>query len=517
MLANILVKVAGAVYSIPITNMIGGEGSGIYAVAYYIYTAVFAVSTAGIPSAISRLVAESEATGRPENSRKILRLSLLAMALLSGLLSVLVALLGRRITALVGNPAAYYALLAIAPSILFSCVAAVVRGYFQGRGNMAPTAASQVAEALGKLCFGLALTWLLMQKGFEIPIVVAGAIAGVTIGTLAGALVSICYCAVMTRRQKLCKPPRLDTAPCDSGKHILRQLAALTVPITVGACVQSVTNLADIAQVMNCLQAGGLSQQAASYLYGCYSIAVKFYTMPQVLIIAIAIPAIPAIASARAERQEKDMQLSVNTALRLTMLIALPCGIGLCILAHPILSLLYFKVPDMVDVAAPLLSITGLALIFLALTTTCNAILQALGRERLPVATMAAGLLVKLLANVFLIRLWGIYGAAVSTLLCYMVIALLDIPLILRCHIRLDWRILVVRPLLAALGMGVLARGVYMLLAGLPGAAFRLAAALLTGVFSYAVLLTLTGAFRKEDLSMLPNGKLAQLLRKFLK
>lgn len=511
--SNAIVKVIGALFSIPITNMIGGEGNGIFTVAYYVYTAMFVISTAGLPVAVSRMVAEANALGRYGEVRRIFRVALILFTVIGGVVTSFMMIFARQLVAMIGNSLAYYAVLAIAPSIFFVSIVSAFRGYFQGLANMVPTAISQVIEAAGKLVFGLLLTYVLIDRGYSLEIVVAGSIGGVTIGTLLSALYVI---LVKLRTGSGLPAGAIDTAAPAGYSEIARRLIRIAVPVTIGSSVLSITNFIDMGIVLNRLQDAGRTEEAANYIYGCYSMAVKMWNMPQALVTALAVSIIPAVAAAYARRDNAKAAGTITAALRFTGVMAFPCAAGLAVLAHPILSLLYYRVPDEVDVAAPLLVLISPAVLLVALVSVTNAMLQAMGREKVPMATLLTGGVVKLITNYLLVGTPGIeiYGAPIGTTLCYGTIALLNLVIISK-NIR---GVAVVRsflrPFLAAAAMGVFAYFSYMPLNGLLGARVGVVAAIGLSACVYLVLLVVFRALPREDVVMLPKGeKIARLLR----
>ena len=192
MLSGILVKVIGACFSIPLANLYGADGNDIFISAYYVYTAMYVISSAGLPVAVSKMVAESRALGRGAEIRRIARVSMTAFVLLGAALSLGMMLSVDTLCRFVGG-SCRYAILTVAPTIFFTCIVSAVRGYYQGLSNMVPTAVSQIIEAMGKLLFGLGLARYLMARGYSLDIVVAGAIGGVTLGTVFSAAYVILY------------------------------------------------------------------------------------------------------------------------------------------------------------------------------------------------------------------------------------------------------------------------------------------------------------------------------------
>lgn len=512
-ISNAIVKVIGALFSIPITNMIGGEGNGIFTVAYYVYTAMFVISTAGLPVAVSKMVAEANALGRYTEVRRIFRTALVLFTVIGGTVTAGMMLFAQQLVARIGNSLAYYAVLAIAPSIFFVSIVSAFRGYFQGLSNMVPTAISQVIEAAGKLVFGLLLTYVLIDRGYSLEIVVAGSIGGVTIGTMLSALYVI---LVKLRVGSGLPEGAVDTVAPAGYREIARRLIRIAVPVTIGSSVLSITNFIDMGVVLNRLQDAGQTEAAANYIYGCYSMAVKMWNMPQALVTALAVSIIPAVAAAYARRDNAKAAGTITAALRFTGVMAFPCAAGLAVLAHPILSLLYYRVPDEVDVAAPLLVLISPAVLLVALVSVTNAMLQAMGREKVPMVTLLTGGVVKLITNYLLVGTPGIeiYGAPIGTTLCYGTISMLNLIIISRQIRGVAVVRSFLRPFLAAAVMGAFAWLCYGPLAALLGARLGVVVTIGLSACVYLVLLVVFRALPREDVVMLPKGeKIARLLR----
>ncbi len=515
MLSGILVKVIGAFFSIPLANLYGADGNDIFISAYYVYSAMYVISSAGLPVAVSKLVAEARALGRGREVGRIARLSFVTFLTMGGGLSLAMVLLVDPICAFIGS-SCRYAILTVAPTIFFTCVVSSLRGYYQGLANMVPTAVSQVIEALGKLLFGLGLAWYLMGAGYPLDIVVAGAIGGVTLGTIFSALYVMVY-ALRHREQAL-----PDSGECRSNGTLLRELVRLAIPITVGASVFSLSSLIDTFMVKLRLQEGCLmTDAAAGYTYGAYGFAVKLFNLPLSLVTAIGVSLIPAISSALAVGQRQRTGKLTESAFRLTGLLAFPCAVGLAVIPEPILNLLFGSQPEACALAAPLLRLIAPAVFLAGMVSVSSPVLQALGRVDLPVRAMALGALVKIGCNYVLVGLpeVGIHGAPVSTCLCYLTILAVNLWQIRRLQVPYSMVRSFGKPLLCALLMGVFVRLIFPPMQALLGTG-RLAAAValaltigLAAIF-YLLLLAATRALPREDVLMLPKGeKLAKMLK----
>ena len=515
MLSGIVVKVIGAFFSIPLANLYGADGNDIFISAYYVYSAMYVISSAGLPVAVSKMVSEARALGRGREVARIAKVALCTFLIMGTVLSLAMVLLVDPICALIGS-SCRYAILTVAPTIFFTCIISAVRGYYQGLSNMIPTAVSQIIEALGKLVFGLGLAWYLMKAGYALDIVVAGAIGGVTLGTVFSALFVIVY--ALRHREE----PPANGGPCRPGGVLLGELVRLAIPITVGASVFSVSSLIDTFMVKLRLQEGCLmTDAAAGYTYGAYGFAVKLFNLPLTLVTAIGVSLIPAISSALALRQTDKTRTLTESAFRLTGLLAFPCAVGLAVIPQPILNLLFGSQPEACALAAPLLRLIAPAVFLAGMVSVTNPVLQALGQVNLPLVSMAAGALVKMVCNYSLVGLpeIGIHGAPVGTCLCYLTILTINLWHIRRQKVPFSLVRSFGKPLLCAALMGLFVGLIFEPLANLLGSG-RLMEGLavfftvgLAAIF-YLLLLAATRALPREDVLMLPKGeKLAKMLK----
>ena len=505
-IANALVKVIGAIFKIPLTNLFGKEGMGIFTVAYNIYTAFFIISTAGLPVAVSKVVAEANALGRVNEVRKILRVAFSAFTIIGGLASLVLFFGAHLFTRIVGNSLAYYAVLVISPALFFTTISATIRGYYQGHSNMVPTAISQVIEALFNPVVGCTLAFLLLKNGFSISVAAAGAIGGVTVGTAFGAF----YLLIKRAREKQKIPFKAQGLSVRSSAQILKNLWTVALPVTIGASVLSLTNLIDMIVVMNRLQDTGYTEAGANALYGAYGMAITFFNVPQTLVTAIAISIIPAIATAFARRDYISAGRTMESSIRITAILALPSAAGLAILSGPILNLVYFNKPQDAAIAAPLLSTLGLAVICVALVAISNAILQAMGRVNVPVVTMLIGGIVKLVTNYTFVgtKSINIHGAPIGTTICYAVIAILNFIIISKAFKGAPNVLRVLfRPFLATVGMSAIITLLYRFLSPVMGGKTAVVLTIGIGAFLYFVILLLVRGITKADIMLLPKGE----------
>lgn len=503
MLASVATKVIGAIFKIPLSNLIGADGMGVFGVAYTIYSTLFVISTAGLPIAISKMVAEARAIGDSKRIKSIFKVALCSFSLIGILASLIMIVFAKPLTGMVGNTLAYYAVLSIAPSLFFVSIVSIIRGYFQGLSDMLPTAISQVLESIGKLLFGLVFAYILQNLGYSFEICAAGAIAGVTLGTLLSAM----YLFIKAYSNiKLYKNVSADEPFIPLAKSIVK----MAVPVTVGSAVLSLTNLIDMFLVMNRLQsAAGFSEVMANKLYGAYNMSVTLYNLPQTFVVAISVSIIPAISTYIAKKNRKKTSETISTAFRLASVIAFPAGIGFFILSEPILGLLYYSRPEDVVIAAPLLSYLGIAVIFIALVSLSNSVLQAIGKINVPVVTMLIGGLVKITANYILVGNpdININGAPIGTICCYGIISILNIIIIKKYYSELSLAKMFAKPLIAAAIMGIFAQLTIAPVSSYIGFKLGVIAVICGCGIIYFLTLFAIGGITKDDILMLPKGE----------
>ena len=535
----VVVKLIGALFKIPMANILGSTGNGYFQSAYNIYGVLLTISTGGLPVALSKQVSEAHSLGLVNQKKRIFTVAMRTLFIF-GLVCFAVMFFGAR-TITATNPGAYCATVALAPACLFVCCMSALRGYTQGQGIMAPTAVSQILEALCKLILGLTLAYVFLHWGANmtdtftpLELAAAGAIAGVTIGTL----VSLVYLS-LDRVKRNARHPEKGTDTPQSDRAILSRLVKLAVPITLGSSVVPIVNYLDTIQIQSRLQAVfQMSANAASDLYGTYGAAVNLYNLPSALMVPFTASLIPAISAARARHDLRGATRVTESAMRVAMLLACPMGVGLSALASPIVTMLYPKYDA--AIMGPILAVLGITSIFTCIVVLSNSILQANGFVNLPIVTMVIGGVLKLVVNYTLVGnpSIGIQGAPVGTLACFGVVGILDLFIIHRVlPASPNYMRIFLKPVLCSAVMGLAAWASFGLLSKVlfamktfqsvvtvdevetlvlshMGGAIATLAAIAIAVVVYAVLVLVLHAISKEDLALMPKGdKIAKFLR----
>ena len=431
----LLVKVIGLLYRIPMLTYLGTEGMGYFNTAYELYALFCVIATAGLPVAMSVMISSGEALGEHGRVKRIFSLSCKAF-LVVGLVGTLVLFgFADGLSHLLKNEGAALGMRMIAPTVLLICLSSAVRGYFQGKRYMAPTAISQVIEALGKLILGVLFAAYAQKQGYDLPMVAAYAVLGLTVGT--GISVVYLFLQKIVYDHKHPQPQVgniLPSSPTSTPK-LLRELLSIAIPVTLGAGVMGVTKLIDVALILRRLQAIGMSQQEATSLYGCYStLAVPMFNMLPSLTTSVALPAVPALSSALKQGVEGRAKATkiTQTSLQMTLMVAMPAALGLCVFGGDILTLLFDHQPHAVAEATPWLSCLAFAVPASCLITVTGAILQAVGHPERPVMAMLVGIVVKSVSAYCLMGnpQMGMMGAPVSTILCDTAIVLTNLMFI---------------------------------------------------------------------------------------
>lgn len=553
------VKLIGALFKIPLTNLLGGVGMSCFNVAYDLYYPFYALFVSGVPVAVSRLVSENAACGRYRDTKKLLRAALILFSLL-GLFGCALLFFGAGFFARsVHNPDAFWAVRALSPSLFFGCVMACLRGFWQGLSDMRPTAISQITEAFAKLLFGLLLSYgmfhyclgqyaqtgLIFGTAYDsleqaqlaaLPYAAAGAIGGVTCSTVCGAL-----CLLFRSRRT--KDKTMQTLiqmspPARSMRLLTKRLVCTALPICAAALIANLTSFIDLLTVINRLEnaraaapdlmyalygrlmpPGVSMSQLPTYLYGCYSgLAVPLYNLIPALTGAVGISLLPAVSGAWAKGDRRALEKNLSSGLRTAAILAFPAGLGLSAMAEPILRMLYFSKPLEAAVIAPVLKLMGLGAIFVALAQPLSAALQAVGRTDLPVKLMLTGASLKLCCNLLLVGnpQLNIHAAPVGTIICYGFV--LSAALYNICSlpgVQLPVLDTLGKPFLCAVGCAVSAKCIYTFFNNkLPDTILLFISIGCAGLI-YIILLILGKCIKKEDCLNTPGTeKFIKLLEK---
>ncbi len=521
--AGIIVKLIGAIYRIPLNNIVGPEGMAYYSLVYDYYTWLLAISSAGLPTAISKMVSERVTLGDYTGARSVFRTAF-RLLLGIGFVTMLVMLLGAKALSSLTYPAEAQAEIAkqamcfraLSPSLLFVSVMCAYRGYLQGLQRMTGTAVSQVVEAAGKLGAGFALAMALLTKGPEYAAM--GALIGISLSELVALFVI--YLFYRRQRNEIAhRMTRDNRGKKPDFSHISKKLLAIAIPVTIGASVMPMTNIVDSLLVIRALTGLGFSVDLARETFSLLKSYVNpIINMPAVLTVALAMSLVPAISGYMAKKDYKGVRSAAKTGMKLALIIGTPCAIGMFVLSKPILGMLFTGLSEaQLSLTAELMQTACIGVVFLSLVQTLTGAIQGLGRPNVPVINLLFGGVLKVITMVVLMKepSINIQGAAVSTVVCYAAAGLLDaIYLVRKTNMRLNLWDVFGKPILSSALMGV---AVHFLFAALSGAGVNSTIATLgsvgVGVALYGVLVFVLKMLSPGDLALIPGGKrLEQLM-----
>jgi len=460
-IAGVVSRILGGIYRIPLARLIGDEGMALYQMAYPIYTTILALATAGIPVAISVLVARMETQGYTGDSRRILKISLIMLAFLGMLFTLLVIQTAHFLAnTVLDESRAYYPILAVAPAIFFACLMSVFRGYFQGYQLMTPTAISQIAEQLVRVIALVVLAFMLFPNGLEYA--VAGATSGAIIGGVAGLLVLSFYYVRFRRETTVEKSSLVYSGKSIAG--LAKEVLEFAVPVSLGACVLPLVQLLDAIIVRKQLEAIAYSNMEATVLFGQLAgKAVVLVGLSTIFTIAIATSLVPAISEAFANNNSTLLKTRINSGYLAGAIVSFPCAAGLYILAFPICGLLY-GTPEAGISLQPL----AFSCITLAAFQISAAALQGIGRPEVAMYSLLITGFLKVVFNYTLtaIPALNIRGAAIGTVIAFLIGALINIC-VFKVNIGIVFeRIRILRIALATLIMAVAVKVSYQMLLG---------------------------------------------------
>lgn len=415
-IATFLSKLLGSVFRIPLQNIAGNEVLGIFTLVYPVYMAVLTISVAGIPITISKLISEARAKKDEKEVRDIFLTSGIVAFSLGTFSFLLMYLFSEKIALVLGGTYATYSIMIVAITLVIAPYMAVYRGFFQGYGNMNPTAYSQVLEQFIRVGLILIIAYVLVVRGAEAD-VVAG---GVMVGSSIGALASLIYLRLLFQRSGL-KPTSRQKYSFQTFKIWSKKILLLSIPICIGALTMALLNLVDSVTIPIQLKGKGLLELQVAYEYGIYSRGLTLVQIVVVFASALILPLIPYITAALANNERERTKSVVEKALKFTHLTSWPAAIGLFALTLPI-NLALFK-----DFEGSLvIAIISLSALFTSLAVLTTGILQGMNRSNAAAVIVVISAVLKIVFNLVFVSIYGLLGAAISTLLTYIILTVLN-------------------------------------------------------------------------------------------
>ena len=509
MFSQVLIKIFGLIQTLYLTNRegFGDKGNSIYMNGYHIYALLLAISSIGVPNAIAKLISERLALGDNKGAQRIFRIAFATFAAI-GFIGTLFLFFGAHYIAnnFLYVPEAEFTIKTLSPAIFFVSISSVMRGYFNGRQEMAATSKSQTFEQVFKTILTVALVELAVFMTNQNTVVMA------TFATIATSLATILSFIYLFRFYKIARrdinvenKPGVETEK-GSVKSIVKKILGVSIPISISSILSSINKNVDSFTVVRLLKPK--LGEKANELYGILSGKVDILTsMPLAFNIAFATALVPAISAARVKNDKETINNRISFSLLVTLLIGLPCTVGMLVYADGILNLLF----PAESAGAMLLAISALTIFFTALAQTINGALQGLGKVKVPAIALGCGVFVKLIANLVLIPIDGIYanGAAIGSVLCH-IVSFSIVYYTLRKTVKLQFKLhrLMIRPVLATIIMMIFSYPSYLFIMNL-ASSIRLATiiAIVVAIIVYAISVILLKIFSKSDILMLPKGE----------
>lgn len=526
-IAGVITKIIGAVYRVPLVNIIGDEGMGYYNIAFQIYAIALTLTSYSLPLAVSKLVSARVAKGQYKNAYKVFR-GALTFAITVGGTAALIIFFGAGFIAseLMAMKLSVYALRILAPCVLVVALLGVLRGFFQGNGSMIPTAISQVIEQIINAVFSVGGAYLLIKlgksavKGKKSSVPLAYGAAGGTLGTVVGALAALgflfmifaAYKKVFKRRMRKDK-----TRHRESYRTIFKILFLTIAPVLLSSTVYNLCGVIDNTMFGQIMGAQGYKEEETAVLLGI--IGGKYDTLinvPLAFAHAIAASLIPSIVAAVQSKSRKQIHNKIELFTRFTMVVAIPSAVGFLVLAKPLLDLIFFTEKN--DVAALTLQLGAVSVIFYCLSTITNAVLQGMDDMMTPVKNAAIALVIHAIA-LFLMMVvfrWGIYALVISKIVFAAVVCILNAHAMReRVGYVQEQKKTFIIPLIASAIMGIITFLIHLLFELFVGTRIATVIALVVAVSVYGVAIILLGGLTESEMKQMPMGtKLVKVCRK---
>lgn len=507
-IGSVIAKMLGALYRIPLTNILGAQGMGMYQLVFPVYALFMVLSTAGIPTALSRIVAEKRAIG--QSSKKYFATAMLALAVLGGISSVLTFALAKVFAVWQGNPDTYYGFLVISPAIFLVGIISGFRGFFQGEMYMLPTALSNVIEQVVKLALGITLSYLLIDKGL------IWAVCGALLGVVCSELVTLVY-MVTTYFVRAAKARKNGVQEIRERmtKQDTRSMAAMAFPIAIVAILMPLSNFFDSMIIVNMLRLHGENGEVATAWYGLLSGPVQsLVNMPIVAIISLGVAIVPSVSASRATRDVDSIMLKSRLCVKLCYLLGIPFAFFFAVFADNILPIVYpLLSQNSLNIAANLLRISAFNVVTFSAMQIYVSLLQALDKTKWAVLSLVCAIIVKTVLSLVLVRYIGIYGGAIASVGMGAVALLVSNAAYFRiCGLHLEKNVgtnLVIGVIMALSGVGVKS------LLQDPVAAFCVGSVVCVVVYVWLVFLL--GLVSREEIPHLPMKRLMWGLHRLIR
>lgn len=417
----VIAKILGAIYRIPLTNLLGAEGLGLYQMVFPVYSVLLDFSGAGVPSALSKIISEYSLSDKERYAKRILSSSTKLFAVIGSVFFLLMALFSKTISNFQGNKNAFLGYIFLAPAVFFVSLISCFRGYFQGLMNMKHTAISQTVEQVIKLLFGLILVNLFLPS---IPLAVGGATLGVTISEV----VALIYLYLVYKRRKRKLMLNFPNDQVEFNKDA-KKIIKLTIPVTLIGIAIPLSHFIDSFLVVNILKT---YTQNATSLYGLFSgVAHTVINLPVSVCYGLSVVAIPLISGSKSDKEREENQ---NLTLLLTLVLAIPLALMVYFFAPTIVNILFSGLSVFQKgISVKLIKILSVNVIFVSLLQSTNAILIGNGKAYYPLISMMTGVIINTVLNFTLLynQSLNIYACGIASITCYFTAFLINLIMII--------------------------------------------------------------------------------------
>ncbi len=521
-IASIISRVIGLLYRIPMTNIIGEYGNDYYSCAYEIYSMMLLISSYSLPMAVSKMVSARMANGQKENAYRVFRGALL-IAVVTGTAGCLFVFFGAGfLTELFQTPLSFLALRVLASTIFIVAVLGVIRGFFQGLGTMVPSAVSQILEQIVNAIVSVAAAYILFGYGTRIAAVIGGdqhyaeayGAAGGTLGTSTGALAALAFCIFVflayrkNLKKGIARERRLNRTQPEAYGSVLKILILTIIPILLSTTLYNLVSIVDQGLFKNLAIAQGNTSDQVSQWWGIYSGYYRvLVNVPISISSALATSSVPALAAAFAKKNMDQVRRRIGLSMRFIQVVAMPCTVGMIVLAHPIIKLLY---PGASDLAGSLIQAGGISIIFYSISTLSNAVLQGIDQMRIPIRNAVIALAANIAAvpvSLYVFNL-NIYTMIAGNIVFSLVMCILN-GLSVKKHSGFRPNIVktFVKPAAASVIMGAAVFGVYHITYKVTGInSVCTILSIVAGIIVYAVALLLIKGLTEQELESFPKG-----------
>ena len=528
--ASIIAKIIGMIYRFPLTNTLGNEGNSYYSTANEVYNIVLMISSFSLPLAVSKLVSERIHKGEFKNAHRVFLCAMRFALIAGGALALLTYVFAGVITKYVLSiELAVYALRVLAPAIFVFAIVGVFRGFFQGYSNMTPTAVSQVIEQIVNAIFTVVCANIMYSYGVSLAqengnglLGPAWGAAGGTFGTVVSITVAMLFMMFVYTVQKstLKRQMRRDvTTHLESERAIYRTMILTIIPIVLSTLIYNISNVADQGVFNKVLLSQGYTEKQYTSIWGIYSGQFRvLMNVPLSLASCLAPSVVPSLTAAMARGDRGDARRKIRTSVRFTMIITIPCAVGMAALAKPILTMLYPSLETGRPLAVGIMQAGALLIILYAFSTLTTGILQGLGKLQTPLINNAAALVIHFILLYVMLTAGNlnIYAVVWSNICFALIVSVLNAIAIARfLHYRQEWKRTFLIPVIVSIIMGAAAYLVYQLFHLVFGNTISVLFAILAGVATYGIGLISFKGITVEEIAALPKGHLiVRLLRK---